>query len=295
MKKKFITPPMIDALLCNGTNNDNTNCFSPQSNRILLVGTKNENNYRTLMQFDLPLPFSSTIIKGTLNIFVAQNEYPDTSSFLGVFQVLSKWNPQTVTWNEQPLISSSPVDNIAVNNQADTFLAFNITPLLQDWFTNRSANLGIMLRFMDESCGNLLAIPGSKYHDSRFWPYLELNILNHVAQEDRGMLRAISLDPPVVTVSTLPAIQFTLPVNILVYDYSYLVVNSGGNTAMAYLQISPDGATWETQSDTKIINPGTVVSFVPDVIAKFARLAYQSQPASLNTTLQIYTQGRTYN
>ncbi|WP_378953206.1 DUF6385 domain-containing protein [Pelosinus sp. sgz500959] len=120
-----------------------------------------------------------------------------------------------------------------------------------------------------------------------------LTIDSPVRSHER-MLRAVPLDQS-VTVSTLPIMQFTLPFNILIYDYSYLIVNIGESTAMAYLQISPDGATWETQSDTKTISPGTLVSFIPDVIAKYARLAYQTQPASPNTTLQIYIQGRSYN
>jgi len=112
-----------------------------------------------------------------------------------------------------------------------------------------------------------------------------------ITSESPRMLRAISLDQSVTAIA-LSGIQFTSPIEVLVYDYSYLVVNIGGSPAVAYLQISPDGTTWETQSDTKTINAGTLVSFVPDVIAKYARLAYQS-PAI--TELQIYTQGRSYN
>ena len=113
-------------------------------------------------------------------------------------------------------------------------------------------------------------------------------------QNDYRMVRAEPL-AQTTTGATLPGVQFTLPVNILVYDYSYLVVNTGPAPATAYLQISPDSTNWETQSDTKIINPGTLLSFVPNVIAKYARLGYRSQPASPNTTLQIYLQGRSYN
>ena len=112
------------------------------------------------------------------------------------------------------------------------------------------------------------------------------------SEDFRSLLRA-TLDQS-VTVATLDSIQCTAALNILVYDYTYLVVNVGGaNAAVAYLQASPDGATWETQSATKSISPGTVVSFVPNVIAKYSRLCYQSQLSGHSTTLTIYTQGRT--
>jgi|GEM_PF-995856 len=289
MLQKVIKAPMIEALVCNTDTPD----YSPQNgNNMLLVGTKFESNYRAFMQFDLSsLPFFSVIRSGTLHLFVARNDFPASASSLGIFQIRSHWEPQTLTWNEQPLVSSSPVDSFEVNYQAATFLTFNVTSLLQDWFSNPSANLGLMVKFMNESSCNFLTIPGYKYPDCHFWPYLELNILDQAPLENHRMLCAIPLEQ-FVTVSTQPFIQFTLPANVLVYDYSYLVVNIGRSVARAYLQISPDGATWEDQSDTKVINPGTIVSFVPDVIAKYARLAYQSEPASPNTTLQIYIQGR---
>lgn len=107
------------------------------------------------------------------------------------------------------------------------------------------------------------------------------------------MLRATSLEE-LVTVLALSFIQFTSPIDVLVYDYSYLVVNIGVDPAVAYLQISPDGTNWETQSATTTISAGTLVSFIPDVIAKYARLAYQLQSGTF-TSLQIYTQGRSYN
>jgi len=108
----------------------------------------------------------------------------------------------------------------------------------------------------------------------------------------RTLLRS-TLDTSVIVV-TQDSVQCIAAIPILVYDYTYLVVNTGGvNAATAYLQASPDGTTWETQSATKTISPGTVVSFVPDVIAKYSRLCYQSLVSGNSTTLTIYTQGRT--
>lgn len=135
---------------------------------------------------------------------------------------------------------------------------------------------------------------GNKAHHSQLSPHLTLTIVNQVPLENHRMLRAVPLDQS-VSVFTLPGVQFTAPFNVLIYDYSYLVINTGLAPAAAYLQISPDSTNWETQSDIKIINPSIMLSFVPDVIAKYARLVYRSQPTTPNTTLQIYLQGRSYN
>lgn len=293
MIQKILKPPMLDAHICSDDNN--THFLCPKSSSILTTGTTfKKAKYRTLLQFDLStIPFFANITSGTLNVFVTEKS-PGTTGSLGIFQVLSEWDPKAVTWNNQPLISPTPIDTFNINSRVDTLLTFNILPLLQDWFTNRSANFGIMLKFMDESCCNSLGIPGKNYHDSRFWPYLELNILNtpdHVPQ-DRGALPRATLDQSQTVVTEDVADCYSFPISMLTYDYTYLVANIGANGAVAKLQISPDNTYWEEQSAITTIDPGTVVSFVPDVIAKYARLCYESQIPLHPTTLIIYLQGR---
>jgi len=303
---KIIKPTLLDACIYNS--NKHMNWFCPRNDSMLLTGTKSETMYRTLMQFDLSLlPFCLTISNCTLNIYVSQNTFPDTAGVLGIFQILSKWDTKNVTWNDQPLISAPPVDSISVTNEDNAFLTFNVTTLVQDWYINRSANFGIMLKFLDESYGKFLAIPGRNYKNSQFWPYLELEIADlessgnpsyhspgHQPATDNTLLRAsvpLDVQPP-YSVVTQDSVQCTSPYNILLYDYSYLVVNTGANPAVAYLQVSPNTTYWQTESETKTINPGALVSFVPNTIAKYARLCYQSQQPSQSTSLTIYLQGR---
>lgn len=104
------------------------------------------------------------------------------------------------------------------------------------------------------------------------------------------MLRA-PLDQ-LVSVTTQSTIRCTAALMVLAYDYSYLVVNVGANPGIAYLQISPDNTTWQTQSAKTIIPPSTMVSFVSNVIAKYARLCYQAPETTPSTDLKIYIQGR---
>jgi hypothetical protein len=269
--------------------------FSAQHNGLLRLGTKAENIYRMLLRFDLSaVPCSSRIIRGTLNIYLEHNDIADPPQAIGAFQVLSDWSPKKLVWTRQPLINSLPVDTISVMTLDSAFISLNITSLVQEWLTNRSANLGIMLKFLDECDSGLVAIPGRRYGDSRFWPYLELNLLNSELAGSPMMLRATPLNLS-VNVTTQNFIQTTAAVDILTYDYSYIVVNTGANPAQAALQSSPDSTNWQNESAAKIIFPGTVVSFVPNTIARYARLAYLSQNAGQATSLTVYTQGRTYD
>lgn len=294
MTVKIIKPSLMDATICTG--NKHAHCLFNRKNNKLRVGTKTNIKYRSLIQFDLSsLPFFLTITHGSLNMFVLQSELSDSSKLLGAFQILSEWSPKNATWNKQPLTNPSPIDSTSIGNEDNALLTFNITSLIQDWFTNRETNWGIMLKFLDESYYNFLTIPGKKYSDSRFWPYLELNIADQTPPEERWALRALPLENS-WNVTTLDTPQYTPSINVLTYDYSYIVLNTGANPAVAYLQVSPNNTNWQPESETKTILPGTTtVSYVPSTIAKFARLCYQAQQPSHQTTLTVFAQGRSYN
>lgn len=95
-----------------------------------------------------------------------------------------------------------------------------------------------------------------------------------------------------VNVTSQNTIQYTPSLTLLNYDYSYFAVNTGPNAAKVYLQISPNNTNWENQSAIITLLPEAMISFVSNVIAKYARLGYQSQERGHSTTLTIYTQGR---
>ena len=76
------------------------------------------------------------------------------------------------------------------------------------------------------------------------------------------------------------------------FNYTYIIVNTGTAPAIAYLQSSPDSLHWGLESAVKTINPGQTEKCVPDFIVKYSRLCYQSADATQSTTLQIHIQGR---
>lgn len=128
-------------------------------------------------------------------------------------------------------------------------------------------------------------------------PYFDLNTANQITPEYFRTFRAAF--EKTQTITTQNTINYTEKLNIFIYDYSYLVVNVGSNAAVAYLEISPDGTNWETQSAIKTIpvnlpSPATqhTVSFVSSIIAKYARLACKSAQVDSPTTLDVYIQGR---
>lgn len=291
MTIQIIKPPLMNTYI-SGSDIHKLMCSPPgrYSSRELLIGKKSSKTNRALIQFDLsPLPLFLTITNSTLHIFLSCNEFPCTEKYLGVFQILSKWAKRKSHCTKEPLIASAPLDVIRITNQNTLFASMNITTLVQNWYTNQSANLGVMLQMMDESTNNLIGLCSRECEDSQFWPYLEVNI------KDQALLdkccKPIDLTLHVVAQDHA---NFTKPLNILLFNYSYLIVNNGIYPALAYLQVSCDGIHWQTESSVKTIVTGEMVSCVADTITKYARLCYQAQNINQHTELTIYIQGRTW-
>ena len=285
MTIQIIKPPVMDTFI-----SDRDKCLPScrYGRKELLVGKNSSNVNRALIQFDLSsLPLFLAITNSTLHIFLSRNDCPTTSKCLGVFQILSKWTKKKANCTKQPLIASAPLSVTTITDQHDAFVSLNITSLVQNWYTNQSANLGVMLRMRDETTNNLIGLCSKEFRDSQFWPYLEVNIIDPVLLDKCP--KPIDLTLHVVAKDNA---NYTRHLNVLLFNYTYLVVNNGIYPALVYLQVSCDGTHWQTQSAVKTIDHGEMVSCVPDTITKYARLCYQTQNINQHTELTIYIQGR---
>lgn len=286
MKIQIIKPPIMDTSISNRAMRSHPRKYGRTK---LLVGKKMKKCYRALIQFDLsPLPLFLTLTDVTLHIFVSCNDFPGIENSLGIFQILSKWTPKKAHCAHHPLVASAPLDVITITNQNNVFISFNITTLVQNWYTNQSANLGIMLKMLDETTNNLIGICSREYKDSEFWPYLEVSIKDPASPDE--CCKPLDLTLHVVAQDQT---NYTNPLNILLFNYSYLIVNTGIYPALVYLQVSCDGTHWQTESAIKTIAAGEMVSCVSDTITKYSRLCYQAQNINQHTELTLHIQGRT--
>ena len=95
---------------------------------------------------------------------------------------------------------------------------------------------------------------------------------------------------PVTYASATTAFASTRQV-IDVKDWSFGVVNTGANTADVQLQISPDNATWMTNSNVVAVAAGELGALVSSIFFKYARVSYAS-PGGNAIGLNIYFQGQ---
>lgn len=95
------------------------------------------------------VPMGAVISNATLSIKTATNP---TANSLGIHQVLSTWNPSTVTWNNFGAspggvagtdFAAAAADSV-VTSAANTQYNWNVTSIVQAW-ANGQANLGFAL------------------------------------------------------------------------------------------------------------------------------------------------------
>lgn len=287
MGKKIFKPPAMESIISEG--HAGSAFFSSKTfiQRGLLVGGDCEDVYRSLICFDISsLPLFLIIIKSTLNLFLCADEFPKCNKkAIEILQIVSKWHQERVCWKKQPLTKDIPAVTSKITAPTGTFVTWNITPLVEEWYTGQAANLGVMLKMSKECDRSLVAFASGKLPDSQVWPYLEIDYISPCHKKGDETLD-ITLH-----VTTCDALRFTQPINTLMFNYSYLIINDGPNAALVRLEVSPDGSVWQPQTLLTKVIPGQLVTLIPDTIAKFSRLAYQSLVPGDKTTLTINIQG----
>lgn len=283
MSITFIKPPFRNVTV-NVKSRHHPHLHDP----ILKVGRIGGRVYRTLLQFDLTeLPWGLPITQAVLYCFFA-GDYWEASQTLQLFQVLSRWQPRKVSGCNFPLTAATPLDSFQKSGHNDGFLAFNLTPLVTKWQNQQAANLGVMIKAKEEQAeNNLLGFCSSEFRNSAFWPYTEI----HYLEDNPHNPLACKHVELLCTVQTSDEMACTNPVNTLCLNYSYLVTNNGYHPAVAYLQISPNGEEWLTQSELYTLQPNQLHAFAANYIAKFSRLCFKSACPGRSTCLTVFVQG----
>ncbi|WP_371371812.1 DNRLRE domain-containing protein [Sporomusa aerivorans] len=255
----------------------------------LPLGKNRHNLFRSLLQFDLsPLPPHLKILDATLNLYLRKNTPPCFAKNIAVHQILSKWCEKSVSFRHQPLINCTPASCKTLPGRHNDLVSIELTDLVQKWYYGLETNWGILLKMANEGIPGKVIFASRNSPHAGFQPYLQIEY--HPASINSSCCQTLEITLPVTTRSIE---TYTDPLDTLVFNYTYIVVNTGSAPAIAFLQISPDGDHWEINGEVKTIDPGEQRSFVPDFVIKYSRLCYYSATSGLNTNLLIYVQGCT--
>ena len=137
-------------------------------------------SFRAYLQFNLSdLPAGTDIINATLKLY----QYDHQESFgmlqgfeIGIYRVNGLWEENSITWNTKPGYKSTPESTLSVTPDAVTWLSWDITSLVQGWFSGIIPNYGVVLRDTDETAGNIFIKCYSSDYDSNLsrCPKLEI-------------------------------------------------------------------------------------------------------------------------
>lgn len=285
MPSKYIKPPLIDAYITR-----HRTAAKTRKGGYLLIGKHTNSYFESIAFWDLTsVPYDLDITSATANFFISYNN-PLCSKGIEAYSIVSHWRPSSTSLRHPPLTSPNPIAIADISDTAEQ-LSFEITALVKEWQCCESANFGLLFRMQEPIFpNNAISLFSGNYCDSSYWPFIQINY------NPPGSVPCIC-KPDIINVSdtvhTTDAWSYTIPLDVLPYNYSYTISNTGINPAIVCLNVSADGHYWLEQSALHIISPSESTALVPNTMARYARIAYCSLNASHGTTLSICTQGRT--
>lgn len=285
MPCKYIKPPLIDAYITR-----HRTAAKTMKRGYLLIGEHTNSYFESIALWDLTsIPYNLNIISATANFFVAYTNSLDSSK-IEAYPIVSRWKPAFTSLKHPPLTSPDPIAAASVSSTSNQ-LFFGITALVKEWQCHKDSNFGILFRMQEPDFpGKSVSLFSGNYCDSSFWPYIEIKYNPPDEVPCIYKPETINISD---TVKTTDDWSYTKPLDIFNYNYSYIISNTGTNPAIVYLDVSADGHYWLEQSAMHTILPAESVALVPNIITRYARVAFRSLHSHQGATLSIYTQGRT--
>jgi hypothetical protein len=228
----------------------------------LLAGNSSQ-TYRTYLLFDLSrLPLHINIITAKLCLQVFRNEFRSGST-IEVLQILSNWQEKRLSWDAQPIYDHTPTDSLILANPCTGTITFDMTALMQKWHQGIEANLGILLKALNENKNNLLWMKSSRFENSRDWPSISLEYIEPACTSSLSII-----DTKECYIANYQC-QHTPASDVLLYNYAYIVTNIGANPVEIHLEVSADSANWQQDTLPEIVNPGATSFFINNTITRY--------------------------
>ena len=108
-----------------------------------------------LVRFDISgLPSGVNVTKATLQLrLVTAADYPGNSKTINTYRVSSDWTEST-NWGNKPTYAEAYGSQSIVFDQTSRWVEFDVTGLIDKWYTGSEMNYGILLHSPDASSGN---------------------------------------------------------------------------------------------------------------------------------------------
>jgi hypothetical protein len=117
----------------------------------LIAGDRAMGIYRAYLQFDLDsIPDDAVILDARLGLYY-YNSITTNTGEIGAYLVEESWNEGTITWNNQPAVSTTAEDELSLSGSSiNVFVYWYIGDVVKGWWDGSIPNYGVMLRETDE-------------------------------------------------------------------------------------------------------------------------------------------------
>ncbi len=244
--------------------------------------------FKGLFQFDIcELPKGYVITSANLAMYITTNENPSVSKLYYIFRVREEFDEATVTYNTVPdLDTSADCTAFSIGNEIYTYTRVDITRLVNQWYTGRYDNYGLLITPVNEAIVSAISAYSKNIADERYYPMLEITMKMPVLIAYRETLSATETIAPTYN-DYRAATVYDVSQDI---NYTYFVKNTGAQNCDVRLEISADGSNWIVDSQVYTVTPNQTVSIIPKAYSKYARISYKSSVFDLCTSINITIQ-----
>ncbi|GAV22146.1 DNRLRE domain-containing protein [Carboxydothermus pertinax] len=246
--------------------------------RELFVGRSYNKTYRSYIFFDLTGLEGYEIRSATLSLYLFFNSIPAIVKTLKLFRVISSWDEKLLNWYNQPSVALPEEGEVTITGEVNTFIDFNITNLVRSWLIGDSANFGVLLRMANEVQNNLIGFKSREEGYSDYWPKLTVEYTRNLNDK---------IDQEFIVVAGINW-KYLPAIDVLTLNYSFIIENFGSTPGEVVLEVGADGVSWVRDSEVKLLLPGQILILIPNVITRYARVAYRG------SQFKIYFQGRNF-
>lgn len=241
--------------------------------------------YRSLLSFDISsLPSGIDITSAILRMYISRNDIPIIPKSINVYRLTDSFTEDTVTYSNQLSTGATPDSTATITSEINTFIEWDITDLVREWYTGSVPNNGIMLTGI-ETARSLVGFWSREYLDSILRPTL---IIQYSTLPEEGLI-----EYPEETVTTTDTWTGSTPIPLGSRNATFGIINIGSaNSAQVVVQLSPDGTTWIDNIlpfvSISTFAPGNHLIMNTDGHMEYARVAFKSVIAGMPATLAIY-------
>lgn len=193
--------------------------------------------YESLMYFDLcNFPCNSSISKATLKLYINRNDNPLTIKPVTIHKFLSSFNPNSVTYSTLPAFDPVPSASLDVTSEINSFIEFDITNLVINWYTSPSSNYGILIKGLETATG-FLGFASTFSCKSTQHPVLEI-------EYTCGDKNLIQYPPETITIQSSDSFVYSSSIPLGGNVATFGIQNQGPGAISARIQLSTNNVDW---------------------------------------------------